>query len=222
MVSDGLQEPLSTKPITLSRLLLVEGQSAFQFFKALLKQLSLLDEIEIRNYGGISDLPSYLKTLPAIDGFPGVTSLGIVRDAEADAGAAFASVREALAKAQSGAMRDPQLPGWSIPAQPVLRTPAVPSVSVFILPDCVNPGMLETLCLVSLEQDPAKLCVDDYFTCLSDRGVSPPGNLAKARLHALLSSRPNPECLLGQAAHAGYFPWSSPVFNTIKQFLMAL
>jgi hypothetical protein len=62
MLPDGLQLPGSRHPITYSKLLLVEGQDAFQFFKALLRYLRLLDEIEIRNFGGVDDL-GMLETL---------------------------------------------------------------------------------------------------------------------------------------------------------------
>ena len=44
MLPDGLQYPQSPKPITLEKVLLVEGMDAFQFFKALLHHLNLLSE----------------------------------------------------------------------------------------------------------------------------------------------------------------------------------
>lgn len=56
MLPDGLQHPQSQQPITFEKVLLVEGMDAFQFFKALLRHLNLLSEIEIRNFGGIDQL----------------------------------------------------------------------------------------------------------------------------------------------------------------------
>ncbi|MGH7451084.1 MAG: hypothetical protein ACRENG_07060 [bacterium] len=47
MVANGLQLPQSKAPIAYSKVLVVEGQDAFQFFKALLRHLNLLAEIEI-------------------------------------------------------------------------------------------------------------------------------------------------------------------------------
>lgn len=46
MLPAGLQHPGSRHPIAYSKLLLVEGQDAFQFFKALLRHLNLLNEEE--------------------------------------------------------------------------------------------------------------------------------------------------------------------------------
>lgn len=50
-------------PVTLATLLLVEGNTPMHFFEALLRHLSLDNQIEIRNYGGIRDLTAYLATL---------------------------------------------------------------------------------------------------------------------------------------------------------------
>jgi len=222
VLPQGLNEPGCPRPITLPKVLAVEGQSPFQFFKALLRHLGLLDKIEIRNYGGLQELPLFLQTLAATEAARKLESLGIIRDAESDAKAAFASVCSALQKARECLSPASSLPRLSVPDHPGVKTIAVPSVSIFILPDCVNAGMLEALCLESVKGDPAASCVDEYLACLNRYEHPLPANMAKARLHVFLASRSEPECLLGQAAHQGYFPWSSPVFDSIKRFLQAL
>lgn len=222
MFPDGLNQPGSPAPFTLQKLLIVEGHDAWQFFKALLAHLCLANTIEIRNYGGISDLPSYLKTVPGIDGFREVVSLGITRDAESNAQDAFRAVCQALENARSRGPRTLLHERLSAPSCPMTKTSGVLSVSVFILPDCVSPGMLETVCLASVADDPAMPCVEQYFECLKGGRAPTPGNMSKARVQAYLSSRPEPGLLLGQTAHGGYFPWQSAVFEPIKQFLRAL
>jgi hypothetical protein len=211
MLPAGLQEPRSPQTITYGKLLIVEGHTAFQFFKALLRHLGLLSVIEIRNTGGNEELPDYLPTLTGVSGFRGVQSLGIVRDAEKDAVLAFNDVQRALREA-----------GLPVPTQPTALAPGRPTVSVFILPDCTAPGMLETLCWQAVRDDPATLCVDDYFRCLQERSVKAPVSLPKAYVHAFLASRPRPELLVGQAAHEGYWPWDHPAFDPLKVFLRAL
>ena len=206
-----LKSPQSQSPITHPKVLLVEGVDAFHFFEALLLQLDLLLEIEIRNFGGVDDMARYLEALAATAGFASVTSLGIVRDAETNAAFAFQAVRNSLRRV-----------GLSVPARPMFIAEGNPQVSVFILPDCVNPGMLETLCLQALGPDPALPCVEDYFTCLERRGIAMPPNQAKAYLHAFLASRSKPDLLLGQAARAGYLYLDAPAFDQLKQFLGAL
>jgi hypothetical protein len=82
--------------------------------------------------------------------------------------------------------------------------------------------MLETLCLQSVTDDPAVQCVDDFFRCLEREGLKSPTNLAKARAHVFLASRPRPDLLVGQAAHAGYWRWDHAVFDQLKEFLRSL
>jgi hypothetical protein len=219
---DGLNQPGSLVAFTLQKVLLVEGHDAWQFFKALLDDLGLANTIEIRNYGGICQLAPFLRTLPAISGFGEVVSLGIIRDAESNAQDAFKAVCQALEKARSGGPSTPFQERLSVPQAPINKTGGALGVSVFILPDCVSPGMLETVCLASVAIDPAMPCVEQYFECLTGSRVPTPGNMSKARVQAYLSSRPKPGLLLGQAAHGGYFPWQSGVFEPIKQFLRAL
>jgi hypothetical protein len=46
-----------------------------------------------------------------------------------------------------------------------------------------------------------------------------PNDIIKAKTHAFLSSRPEPDKKLGEAALAGYFPFSSAVFNQLRTIL---
>ena len=70
------------------KLLLVEGKTPLDFFDALTQKLGLQDIIEIRNFGGVSELRPYLKTIPKVSSYSVLKSIGICRDAETDATAA--------------------------------------------------------------------------------------------------------------------------------------
>jgi hypothetical protein len=199
------------KEIKTTKQLLVEGNDADFFFSALLDELSL-SEIQIQNYGGIDELKGFLKQFCKVSGFwEKVVSLGIVRDAETDPSAAFQSV--------SGALGATDLP---VPQCPLDLTDTQPRVSVFILPDAETNGMLETVCLRSVEKDPAMFCVEEYFKCLKERLGFFPKNMEKARLQAFLASREKVPRMLGVAAKQGYWPWNSPIFESISHFLKAL
>jgi len=103
---------------------------------------------------GKTRLASFLQTLTAfpVPGFSAVDSLAITRDADLDAAGAFASVRSALTHG-----------GLAAPAASGQFAGSNPKVGVFILPDGTNAGMLEDLCLASVQADPATPCVDTYF-----------------------------------------------------------
>jgi hypothetical protein len=199
------------RPILHAKQLLVEGRSPELFCEALVQWLNLAD-VQLQNFGGITDLPGFLRVLRNEPGFAmQVASLGIIRDAEANSTGAFQSVCSAL--------RGASLPE---PPQPLAVAPGPPAVSVFILPDCSGADMLEDLCLQALSGDLAMPCVDEFFACLQRQAVPLPTVMPKALLQAFLASRPRSDMQLGRAAQAGYFPWACPVFDMLKQFLQAL
>jgi len=170
--------------------------------------------VQIQNFGGINELRGFLKALKLVPEFDlTVQSVALVRDAEANAITAQQAARDALKDA-----------GFPVPSQPLIQTggPPRPRVSFLVLPGGLNNGKLETMCLSSVSVDPAMPCVDSYFQCLHRAGLALPSNMDKARLQAFLASRPEPGMLLGQAAHAGYWPWPHPAFDQIKQLVQAL
>jgi hypothetical protein len=194
---------------TQPKLLLVEGQDEIKFFDALLMRLELHD-VQVRSYNGIPKLRPFLRTLPVTPGFAGLVSVGVVRDADDNAGGAFESVSAALFAA-----------GLVAPTRPFGLAGDRPRVSVAILPPENQSGTLEDLCLEAVSADPAMQCVDSYLECLAANGLNP-RPLAKARVHTFLASRNRPDRRLGEAAEAGEWPWDSPVFDIVKNFLSNL
>jgi hypothetical protein len=207
----GLEQANARSPITYSKVLVVEGMTAFQVLKALVRNLGLINNIEIRNFGGITDFSVYLETLVVTPGFTEVVSLGIVRDAEANAGNAFTSVCNSLRRV-----------GLDAPPNPLVLTDGIPRVSVLILPDCVSPGMIETLCMQALGGDAAIPCISEYLECVEREAGIIPAPIDKATIQAFLASRARPGLQLGQAAHAGYLPWNAAAFDQLKRFLRAM
>ena len=192
------------------KLLLVEGRSAKEFFVACLRNIGRAG-IQVEDFGGVDELRPFLKAITLTSGFASkVTSLGIVRDTEADAAGSFQSVSSALQSAR-----------LSVPAHPLSPEGTNPRVSILLLPDAVTPGMLETLCLRSVANDPVMQCVDQYVQCIRQVGASP-NNIHKAQVQAYLASRPVPGLLLGQAAQRGYWNWNSPALDHVKTFLQNL
>lgn len=190
--------------------LVVEGSEDELFFGALIRHLGL-QGIQVMPIGGKQKLRKNLKALTAAPDFSKVTFLGIVRDANANPSAAFQSVRDAL-----------QAVNLPVPHRPLEPVGTKPKVAVLILPKENMPGMLEDLCLKAVEEDPAMLCVKQYFECLQKQGLSLPDNMSKAKVQVFLASRQKAGLRLGEAAQAGYWPWDAEAFQQVKDFLRSV
>jgi len=189
--------------------LIVEGRTAKIFFTAFLEARALADT-DVHSFGGVAELRSFLRAFMKIPGFGSVRALGVVRDAENDATSAFHSVSAAFHQA-----------GLTRPAQHGVVSAGTPATGIFILPDGRSPGMLETLCLTAVGNEPSYSCVDDFFRCLSAKGVLP-APLDKARAQAFLASRARAGLEVGRAAQTGYWPLEGDAFDPLAAFLAEL
>ncbi len=218
--------------ITKSKLLLGEGKDEVAFFEGLLKFLGI-EDVQVMEYGGKYRIVSGLSAIVKLSGFDSLQALGITRDADyfgnlgdmlvpkdrsiGEAQAAFDSVCSALRVSAS------HLP---LPARLMQKAGAAskPTVSIYVLPDCSQPGMLEDLCLRSVQETPVNQCVDDYFTCVTQKtGHSHPNNkLSKARVRAWLATQIEPDLRLGEAVGRDYWDFTHPTFDSLKQFLQTL
>lgn len=196
-----------TSPIQL----LVEGNDQRNFFEAFIEHLSLAD-IQIQNFGGVNELRAFLLALVNAPGFRDIVqSVGIVRDAETSAQAAFQSVQSSLRNA-----------GLPVPNQPEERTGGSLAVKVLILPDNSRPGMLETLLNETFANTPEDACINAFFECVEAVPTVSINNPDKARAYAYLTTKPNPHHSVGMAAKQNYWDLDHPVFDQVRQFLMAL
>lgn len=204
-------EKKETIQIEKAHILIVEGRDEELFFSALIEDIDL-SSIQIMPIGGKTKLPFRLDALKKTPGFETVvSSLGIIRDANENPNDAFKSVCGALKKVN-----------LDVPTKPLKLTKGRPQIIISIMPDFTECGMLEDLCLRAVEQNPAIICVNNYFECLKNQGLPLPKNISKAKMHVFLASRKEACKRLGEAAQAGYFPWSHSSFDHVKKFLRLL
>ena len=189
--------------------LLVEGKDAQNFFEAFVRRLSLND-IEVQDFGGVDQFRQFLSAFVNESNFGTVRSIGVVRDAELSADAAFQSVRDTL---EHHNLVAPQRPGES--------TSENPSVHVLILPGDGQPGMLETLLCRTLNRSPLNRCIDAFLQCAEESGHRVQRR-DKARAHAWLATRPLPHVSVGVAALKGYWDLDHQALDAVRQFLTAL
>lgn len=193
-----------------SKILLVEGNDPRNFFEAFVRHLSI-DNIQIQNFGGITQLRDFLEGLVGATGFRVVESIGIVRDAETSAESAFQSVQSSLKNAA--------LP---VPNRPERRTDASPAVTVLILPGNNQQGMLETLLCESFAGTPENDCIDAFFACVDALPNASIKRPEKARAHAYLTTKSDPHLSVGVAAKRNYWDLDHPIFDRVRDFLKTL
>ena len=189
--------------------LLVEGKDGLNWFQALARHLSL--EIQGQNFGGVTELRGFLRAFTKVPGFTGVTSIGIVRDAEESATDAFNSVQDALDHA-----------GLPVPTGVGATADGRPSVAVLILPDGKSPGMLESVLRASVRDTSVGTCIDEFLGCAERLAGCEIGRPQKAFVHAFLATRPDPHVSVGVAAQKGYWNFEHPVVDGVRSFLSTL
>lgn len=194
--------------INSSHLLLVEGKDEVLLVRALLRHRELGEDPQIMDVGGAKNFRTRIKAIPKTPGYFKVKSIGIMRDAEDSKEATFQSIRDALNAA-----------GIPAPQQCNQSVMGPPAVFILIIPPDEEAGMLETLCMKSVATDPATPCVDQLFQCVSGQGLTLPKNIHKARTHAFLATRKEPDKRLGEGAEAGYWDLDSEVFSPIRDFI---
>ena len=196
-------------------LLLVEGRDEVNLFNALFKHC--LDNIHVRKIqvieaGGVNNFPNSLRAIKAAgQARPTLRSIGIVRDADCDAVDAFASVCRSLNDI-----------GYVPPSAHGQFSKADPAIGVFIVPDGVNPGAIESLCRSSRAGDAISGCVEEYMKCLFEHKALQSTNADKSFAHAYLAAMNNPVSRVGEGALQGAWNFDSEAFSDLKTFLQNL
>lgn len=207
-----LDNPSTSNPLELDqpKLLIGEGVEEVLLFSALLTHLGIGD-VKVEQCGGKDGLPAYLDALKLRPGFAELSSLGVTRDADADAMAAFNSVRSHL-----------QNRGFVTPVSSGNIEAGTPRIGIIILPDGQSPGMLEDLCLAALQGDASFRCINEFFECVRETKGQLPKQISKARVHAWLAAQDPPDMRLGFAAQKGLIDWDSRSFDQLRRFLTEL
>jgi len=196
-------------PITKVKVIAVEGDDDRCFFDKFIDRLNIPDAQTLK-MNGKNPLGDKVRTIRKISGWKDVVSFGLVVDADSNYASTLQSVRHALKVAR-----------LAVPNSALLTVGRKPKVTFLILPGLNMNGAIEDLCLSSIRPDPAMACVDAYFLCLQQCNVNCP-KISKAKVHAFLASRPEPDKKLGQAAQASYWPLDSQVFDDVRTLLQML
>jgi hypothetical protein len=201
--------------IELTQLLAVEGKDECNFFMALLKKNGILN-VQLVDIGGKDKFPIEFDLLNSLEGFNRLTSIGFVRDAEGNpAESALSSICHLLKK-------------YGLPFPKALGEIAQDDklrIGIYIMPDNAGTGMLENLCLKTIDNTSNYDCVDRFIKCFTqnmpgeERSVF---NEPKARVQAYLASRAPIVNSLGIGGLKGFRNMDHECLVDIKNFLNKL
>jgi len=207
------------KPIKSRKVLAVEGKDEENFFDALLRHMNITD-FDIRWVGGKDKFPVRFPVLLKTPGFfnpdksPRVSHLAIVRDKDEDE--AFKSIRNIVKRERL----DP-------PARHSEFSNGSPKVGIFVMPgEAIDGTMLEDLCLKTVENHKAMICVNEYASCIST--LEPiPKNIPKAKVQVFkaqvfLAAQPEIVDSVGLGAQKKYWDFESSALDELKKFLIKL
>lgn len=195
-----------TGAICLKKIIAVEGQDEVYFLDALLKNMKIGD-IEVRAVGGKQQFKDKLPALIRMSGFSDVEVLAIIRDADNDANAAFKSISNILRKE-----------GFKPATEVTQFSEGSPKIGIFIMPGNADAGMLENLCLETVENHSAMDCVRPFANCISELKESP-NNIVKAKVQAFLAAMPKLVNSVGLGAQKGYWDFDSEELTDLKLFI---
>ena len=199
--------------ISSDRLLLVEGKDEKNLFGALIRHCFDEDPgVQVIVAGGRDRFPRNMQAIRlAAKSRVTLCGIAVVRDADDDARSAFQSVCAHLRNA-----------GYVPPSKHGGFSDATPSVGVFIVPDGLGRGAVETLCRRSVEGTNVAFCVDEYLRCLKERRAMGSRNTDKSFAHAYLAATEDPVARVGEGAQQGVWRLESPAFAALSHFLQEL
>jgi hypothetical protein len=192
------------------KLLVVEGTDDIGFFVEVLKKQNILG-VYVTGLGGKYEFNDELPRLTKISGFSNITHFGIIRDKDDKSqNDAFESVANTL-------RRKTNL--QNIPTKHGKFDTGKPRIGIFIIPgDSIEGNILEDLCLKTVEKHEAMSCVNEFISCVSKLKTKPK-NMSKAKTHAFLAAQQEFANSIGLASEKGYWDFSSPVIDELRQFL---
>jgi hypothetical protein len=189
------------------RLVLVEGKDEVNFFAAFCEKRGLPD-VQFMEYGGKSNLSSFLYTVPKLRNFSTVRGLAVIRDADSDSSAAFQSITSALKRAE--------LP---VPTAELTPSRGTPVTAALVLPGYGVVGALEDCLLTSIVGNPYLPLVEDFIGDVERLKGSPLSEASKSKVRSFMAVQDPSHDLLGVSAKDGVWPLDHSAFAGIEKVI---
>ena len=195
------------------RLLVVEGYSDKVFYAEFLEHLGKHGTVFIQHFNGKGDLMFKLDDLITPQLLSEKVKIGVMVDGNGNPAGAFMNLRNKLTELTNQTV--PATGSW---------TGGLPDIGIFITPDGMNNGEIETLVWRAWSADPvnvpAKNCVEQYRNCMAAAGYTAQSP-DKGLISTLLAIRYDDDPRLGCGARAKVFDFNHPEFDALRDFLSA-
>jgi hypothetical protein len=206
--------------LTKTKLVVCEGREETRFFPKLLEIYALSvgspdisKDLQFIACEGKSNLEFCLeKELPVLPGWPNVTSLGIILDADSErTGSGFAPTLEKI----KNAIGRIGFPTYPVPqgAGSAVSSNGLKTI-IWVMPDNHSEGMLEDLCLRALDDHILVPCINAVEACASE-AKGPAIRPGKARLYTLLAWLEPPGRRLGELDNSFVGSWKMASFQSV-------
>jgi len=201
------------KKVNSSNVLGVEGKDEENFFNSLLAYMGI-SGVKVRNLEGKTRFKTTVRALVKTPDFKRlIKKFAIIRDADDSADDAFKSVSNLLNK-----ISDEEQFNLSPPKIANSFTDSIPKVGIFIMPGNSEKGMLESLCLKTVQNTSTMNCVDLFMECVDKLEIKP-NNKHKAKAQAYQAAMEETTYSVGIGAQKGHWNLESPELDEIKSFL---
>lgn len=204
------------------RILLVEGKDDEHVIKNLCGAREL-PQLVFHNKEGFESLIESLPVQLKSSG-PNDDTVGVVVDADEDAGRRWEDLRMCLTRAgYSRVPRDPLRDGMVLDAE--TGTALLPRVGVWMMPDNANSGQLENFLEFLIPSEHRRLAVHVDQSIESIPGefmFFAPNKKAKAKIHTWLAWQRDPGKPLGQAISARYLDADVPQVDVFVAWIKRL
>lgn len=204
------------------KLIAVEGQDEVNFFNELIKFIGISD-IEVWEVGGKTQFKPKFAGFIKLRGFDELKSIAFICDADnRNSRSAERSFRSLCRNIENVATEEPSFSGNIVlPSRMGEFSESNPKIGIYVMPNNSNSGMLENLCLNSVEDDPAMECVNEFIECALQLDEKPK-NIAKAKVQTFLASKEEIVNRLGLGALKRYWKFESPAWDELKTFISNL
>jgi len=207
---------------SLKKLIAVEGQDEVNFFNELIRFIGISD-IEVWEVGGKTQFKPKFAEFIKLRGFDELESIAFVCDADnRNSRSAVRSFNSLCRIIKNVTTEEPSFSGNIVlPSRMGEFSEGNPKIGIYVMPNNSDSGMLETLCLENVRDDPAMECVNEFIRCalLLDKK---PKNIPKAKVQTFLASKEKIVNHLGLGALKKYWKFESSAWDELKTFISNL